>query len=432
MPKEIYLKVKKQCFDILRNLFEVVDSPIDGPDKTDYGDIDILLFEPKFTATNKGALEVSLGSVKSIVETKDELAAHFAIPWPAEDSLHTTPPTEPSSEDVQEGPKDRHIQVDISVCTDLHRLRWTLFKHAHGDIWNMIGATIRPYGLTVDEEALWLRVPEIEKLNKKRAKVFLTSDPDAILRFVDLSPHEYWERPFQDFHAMAEYVAQCRMFWVPPLPAEDDEGMVADVGGSGPSDDRRKLKSNDRRRMNTRPGFRRWIDEFYPECRRRGVYLQQKTSREEITQEAFDRFDGAKEEFEKRRRDFLLEQQRDVIWNKVIKGTIPPPDDITDLRAVKLRGTLVKAFKRIILEGDDHYGVVAPAELKDEDGFFVTENVIDFVVRTKDDVGRVAYEKQHAAFLEKKAKEGERQTQKTEAQPSSGVASLQTDECLVE
>jgi hypothetical protein len=28
-----------------------------------------------------------------------------------------------------------------------------LFKHAHGDLMSILGATIRPFGLTIDDEA---------------------------------------------------------------------------------------------------------------------------------------------------------------------------------------------------------------------------------------------------------------------------------------
>jgi hypothetical protein len=64
-----------------------------------------------------------------------------------------------------------------------------LFKHAHGDLWNLIGSTIRPFGFTVDEEALWVRIPEIEKFNKKRAKVLLTRNPAETVHFLVSAPN---------------------------------------------------------------------------------------------------------------------------------------------------------------------------------------------------------------------------------------------------
>ncbi|KAL6868813.1 hypothetical protein ACO1O0_000134 [Amphichorda felina] len=411
MPKGVYLEVKHRCFEILKTLFEVVESPIDGPGKTDFGDVDILLFGPKSPRVSKEdmieSLKAVLGATRTIVERSEETALNLAIPWPTSNPQLLTsdcsPPLLDSIKDTQEASQGKHIQVDVRVCRDMHRLRWTLFKHAHGDIWNMIGSTIRPYGLTVDEDALWLRIPEVEKNNKRRAKIMLSSDPDQILHFVGLSSSEYWKGPFEDFHAMAEYVAQCRMFWVPPT--ETQEGQEA--AEARYSEDRKKLKANDRRRMNLRPGFRKWIHEFYPECRQTGRYLEQKTTREQITQEAFETF-GVEEEFMQRRREFLLEQQRDYIWNGVIKEAIPPPEDNSDARAIKYRGALVKAFKKIILEDDNRYGIIRPSDLKDKEGYFVTENVVDFIVRNEKEVAKVALDQQHPAFEEKKAKKEEK------------------------
>lgn len=456
MPKEIYLEVKQRCSDILKGLFEVVDCPIEGPAKTDFGDLDFLVFGPKSPVASRveiiDGLKHNLGAIKIIIDKVEEINVHLAIPWPTdsvwpdntggqpspdgnslsgmtagqpggtqpspEDQLHSVDYAAPPTDQVGDAlgnTKEKHIQLDIRVCDDIHRMRWILFKHAHGDIWSMIGATIRPYGLTVDELALWLRIPEVEKENRKRAKIFLTDDPDEILRFVDLDPSEYWRGPFGDVHAMARYVARCRMFSVPP-PEPGDQGLPHLEGG--PSGDRKKLKSNDRRRMKLRPGFRKWIDEFYPECRQKCRFLEKNTTRDEVTQEAFDKF-GVEEDFKQRRQEFLLDQNKTFVWTTVIKGAIPQPEDPSNLQAIQRRGTLVKAFKKIILEDSNQYGIVAPDDLKDDDGFFVTQNVVDFIARNKGEVSRVAFEQQHAAYLEKKAREEQKAAEAKQLDVSS-------------
>lgn len=132
-----------------------------------------------------------------------------------------------------------------------------LFKHAHGDIWNLVGSTIRPFGLTVDEEALWLRIPEIEAYDRNSAKVMLTKDPVAVLRFLGLAVDNFWEEPFPSVEAMFDYVTTCRLFWVRPM-TEEDEGNVDGAGVSGGEVGTKRLKHNDRRRMKGRPVYRRW------------------------------------------------------------------------------------------------------------------------------------------------------------------------------
>lgn len=289
--------------------------------------------------------------------------------------------------------RNRFIQVDVRVCESLDQLQWMLFKHAHGDIWNLLGTTIRPYGLSVDEMALWLRIPEIEYRHRNRAKVFISSDPVEILHFLGLPIEGYWEEPFKDLDSMYEYVALCRLFWVTP-PVQENGGT-----GDNLEQDRKKLKANDRRRMNQRPGFRKWIEEFKPRCREEGRFLEQPTTREAVTEEAFSCWPNIQKEFTTRRDEFLLEQQRDMIWNKVIKGSIPDVDG-SDPRAVQYRSCLVKALKRIILEGDDKYGVVPGDDLKDKQGFYIVENVLDFIARNQEAVGKAAFELNMEAYRE--------------------------------
>lgn len=43
MPREVYEYVRDNCHAILRELFAVVTTPIEGPGKSDFGDIDIFV-----------------------------------------------------------------------------------------------------------------------------------------------------------------------------------------------------------------------------------------------------------------------------------------------------------------------------------------------------------------------------------------------------
>ncbi|KAF7548534.1 hypothetical protein G7046_g8642 [Stylonectria norvegica] len=289
--------------------------------------------------------------------------------------------------------KQRFVQVDIRVCDSLEQLHWMLFKHAHGDIWNLLGTTIRPYGLTIDETSLWLRVPEIEPHNRHRAKVFLSSDPIDILKFLGMPIDGYWEEPFDSLEDMFEYTARCRLFWIKPLDL-DQQGIATDL-----QQDRNKLKANDRKRMNQRPGFRKWIEEFKPKCREEGRFLIKPTTREEVTTEAFAWFHVEKE-FNSRRREFLLERQKDMIWNIVIKGAVPEVGlSNPDPRDILYRSCLVRALKRVIFEGDDRYGILPETTLKDEEGFYITEDVLDFIARKGDEIGLAAMRINNAAYV---------------------------------
>ncbi|KAL7792169.1 hypothetical protein V8C37DRAFT_380985 [Trichoderma ceciliae] len=385
MPKEVYEAAKSRCEDILRNFYSCVDSPLEGPNKKDFGDIDFLVASPKPEASS-GSLAIhtisqALGAERTIVTKGNESVGNLAIPWPADE------------ENDKGGPDKKYIQVDVRVCETEDKLRWMLFKHGHGDLWNLVGSMIRHYGLTVDDSAMWIRVPEIEESDKKRAKIFLTSDPAKVLHFLDLPMEGYWDRPFPNIEDMFEYVTHCRLMYVSPVAAEPDV---------------KKLKANDRRRMNYRPVFRKWVDEFLPECRRLGKFSQRKFTRDTVTGEAFSVF-GVEEEFNTRRKEFLAQRQRDLIWNTSIKGSITEPID-PGPQDILYRSCLVKALKKIILEDDASYGIVPEKSLKDPDGTYNLEDVQAFVAKYQNDVGKAGIARHNDDYAEcmrkKKSKAG--------------------------
>ena len=385
MPKDIYEAVKSRCHAILRELYIHVASPTDGPGKQDFGDIDILLACPKKgTSINKGdgvsSVAKALGATRCIVNYG--AASNLALPWPASKDASSMESNSPASGVGV----DKYIQVDIHILDSVKDMEWLLFKHGHGDIWSILGSVMRPYGLTVDEGALWLRIPEIEQSNRNKAKVFLTSEPREVLEFVGLDIDRYFEGPFHDAQTMYEYIAQCRMFSVPPLKPEQDRD-------SATAEDLEKLKSNDRRRMQQRPVFRSFFDDFVVQCRSEGRFAERRTSREQITNEAFARF-HVEAEFKARRDAFLLKKQKETIWNKLIKGSVPVPQQ-SDAGAVTYRACLVKALKRIILEDDESYGVRLDQSFRGQDGFYLMDNVADFVARYQDKVGEAAMRRHH-------------------------------------
>ena len=107
--------------------------------------------------------------------------------------------------------------MDLRVCPDLASWKWQLFHHAFGDLWNLLGTTIRRFGLTANEKGLQVRIEEIEHLDRKKSMIFLTKDPREVLQLLGLDA----ERTGIDedgvvrggdgtnrrgFHSMEEYV----------------------------------------------------------------------------------------------------------------------------------------------------------------------------------------------------------------------------------
>ncbi|KAI0098274.1 hypothetical protein GGR51DRAFT_538384 [Nemania sp. FL0031] len=387
MKPEVYRAMRDRCHKKLRDLFVVVATPIEGPAKTSFGDIDLFVaWEWKdvfpqskpapFGASDEDPIDVVcrvLGAIRRKTAQGKEVSV--AVPWPEDLPYSEAEPKNESSSDVrmnglEEEGEQKHgedeksvnnlgprcIQVDIHICQSLDYLQWMLFKHAHGDLWNLLGSTIRPFGLTIDEVGLYVRIPEIEKFEKQKAKVLLTTDPSEVLNFLGLKCTEKeWEEPFASDQEVFEYAATCRLFWVKP---DDSEGGSAEI-------DRRKLKANDRRRMKFRPLFRKWIEEFIPACREAGRFASTPLTRDIVREQAFACFPRLRSDYDSHFIKWLIKKQKVALVNDMIKPTVP-----SDM-GYERRGHCVSALKKIILDGDESFGgIVAPPGLKRQDGLF--------------------------------------------------------------
>ncbi|KAI0850561.1 hypothetical protein F5Y00DRAFT_232665 [Daldinia vernicosa] len=409
MPPGVYRHVLSTCHAKLRELFFVVASPIEGPAKEDHGDIDLLVaLEKHATFPSSRACGTSLspptydpldaaasllGAERSIREQPKAIT--LAIPWPNDLAQEGT---------SCDGP--RYIQIDLHLCNSVEHLQWMLFKWAHSDFWNILGSTIRPYGLTGDEIGLHIRIPEIESLNKKQSKVFLTSEPIEILSFLGLKyDSAQWERPFASKEEFMEYVATCRLFWV--RPEQDDSATKADGGDH----DKNKLKSNERRRMPGRAAYRGWYDEFIPACRKAGRFTTPIATRDTVREDAFEQFPGTREVYRNRLLEWRKEQQRQTLWRGVIKASIPEWQEGEEENNKRhLRSLAASSLKKIIMQDDYSLGIRPPSPLRDHDGFYNEDLVRKFVVDNWRRVGEAAWEESQRKNTERLAEQGAKGT----------------------
>jgi hypothetical protein len=390
MPLAVYEAVKSRCHEILKQYYVHVATPIEAPGKKDYGDVDFLVACPTPLCHGPNIAVIlgkALGTTHSI-SGKGSTTVSFALPWPKDVEGEATN----SDHSPEAGASDRFVQVDVNVCHGQEEWGWELFHHAHGDLWNILGSTIRKHGLTVNNVGLYLRISDIELIDRKKSMILLTEDPSEVLSFLDLDEARWWQR-FESPQAMYEYAATCRYFWV------DEEEKEREV-----DEDKKALKHNDRKRMSLRPVFRRWVEEFIPQCRASGAYNRQAPSREQVLADAFERF-GVKDEYEQRLVAWRRERQEDEVWRDVIKAGLPTEDVALDLRAAAIRG-----LKGIIIEGDLSDGVVPSKPLKTADGFYDMDAVVGFVRDNWQHVGTIQLGKQNARAaekmeLKKKAKE---------------------------
>lgn len=239
-------------------------------------------------------------------------------------------------------------------------------------------------------------------MDRKRAKVLLTKDPVEIIHFLGMRVEGFWSEPFQSVEALFDYVTTCRLFWVQEERKEEAAASAleaadgGDVGVTGGEEGRKKLKSNDRRRMNQRSIYRRWVNEFIPQLREEGRFRQPlgatksiKEHRDHVRDEAFAAFPFVETECNDRLKAWRLERNTNKA-KQLIKDLIPNEEGARQDQ-IHYRSCLVSGMKKIIMESDPGFDAVPRPEFKDPDGFYDLKVVRDFVEKSQEQVGEIAW-----------------------------------------
>ncbi|KAL8722809.1 MAG: hypothetical protein Q9225_000758 [Loekoesia sp. 1 TL-2023] len=279
MPPAIYYLLLKDFLEQLAKFFKRVATPIDAPEKNSFGDIDLIVSEPKILPFHPEQIATAVNAKRRI--SSNPLYS-FAVPYP----------------DL----KGSFVQLDLQICK-AEDFDWEVFHQSHGDLWNLLGSSIRPFGLTANDTGLHLRIPEIEAFDRKKALIFLTADPDTVLDFLHLEKKTYWQ-PFDSISDLFEFACSNRFFRA--------EAYVRD-----------SLKANDRKRMAQRDLYRRFVDEFVPSrtVAMKDRYECSELTRDEVLEEALNRF-GKRDEFDARvkvwrtAREELSHKQGTREWRK--------------------------------------------------------------------------------------------------------------------
>ena len=198
MPPSIYHAVKSRITAILHQHFRHADSPIDGPGKTDFGDIDILVFDPidPRLATDYAGLASIVGA-KQWKRIPGNDTVNFAVPYP---------PSSPRDKAEEE----KFIQLDICIVNNLSKFHWLLFLHAHGDLFMVLGQSLRRFGFSLTPSGFHLHIPEIEGQNKGLSRVKITDEPKLVLGYLGLDEEVFYKGAFGEWDDMLGYAASSR------------------------------------------------------------------------------------------------------------------------------------------------------------------------------------------------------------------------------
>ena len=219
-----YQELRDYFLRWFRPYFAQIAAPPEAPEKVDHGDIDILVEQ------RQDKVGLSAQDIADMLEAERHVtqgnSLSFAVKLPLEQGDTSVP----------------FAQLDIHVC---HRgyLEWECFMQSYGDLWQIIGLTIRDLGLTATDRGLHVRIPEIETENAKESRLFMTKDPVTTMQFLGLDAVQYGTG-FSTENEIFAWIASGRFF-------------------SGDKCQQRQ-NSNDRQRLRKRPQFRRFVDEWVP------------------------------------------------------------------------------------------------------------------------------------------------------------------------
>jgi hypothetical protein len=227
MSPVVYKQVSTYCQTKLETIFPRVVLPREAPGKADYGDIDYLVEGP--TSSNEVWAKV-----------KELIGAEFYLSNGNSHSFGVPHPKLP----------DAHVQVDIELSPESgtpegpELFEWTRFMKGDSDMMQIIGISHRAFGLTCTDKGLFVRLEQIESYDQKKAKVFLTRDPDEAMDFYGLDKAKYWSG-FNDEYDLFDWVSNGRFFSAAVFACREE-------------------KHNDRARQTKRPMYAHFVEDYMP------------------------------------------------------------------------------------------------------------------------------------------------------------------------
>jgi len=154
MSSAFYNSLKARILPRIENLYHLVAVPPEAPGKLDYGDLDIVVCQPKnikegiplSECVSFAEIEQALGSVHSITLSGDR-TSNFAIPIQQDEVQHFAV----DQEALREGKLDLtqlYIQIDLHFCEDIENWKSQILFQSYGELGMILGMMAKTVGLT--------------------------------------------------------------------------------------------------------------------------------------------------------------------------------------------------------------------------------------------------------------------------------------------
>lgn len=152
------------------------------PSKTDFGDVDFFVAGPLVGSSH---LSAECGrSTLDYETTVEAIKTAFGTPHGFRGRVNSDVMFFAVRAPGRSG--DFFIQIDVKVCDRVDLFSWQLFQLNYASSSKIFGSYIKPLGLTTNPEGLFIRVEELEAEDNPGSMVFLTNDPEDVLKIVGL------------------------------------------------------------------------------------------------------------------------------------------------------------------------------------------------------------------------------------------------------
>jgi hypothetical protein len=213
--KIIYLAKMRVLFPESR-----VEALKEAPQKTDYGDLDLLVSSDEDLdgvrlATNLGATGfIHINSKRCILGVPQDGAESPSPPI----QYHETHASAGTKRPLPAQPtEEEYAQIDIEVVPP-RLFEWHAFYESYGDMSGLLGQLVSNLGFTVNDKGLILRLKELDdgkalgymRLADKDGMVFLSDEPKQVMTFLGLDSDRY-DRGFDTMDDFYEWLARSRL-----------------------------------------------------------------------------------------------------------------------------------------------------------------------------------------------------------------------------
>ncbi|KAF9646700.1 hypothetical protein BDM02DRAFT_3254913 [Thelephora ganbajun] len=134
MSPAFYNSLKTRVTSRLEALYHLVAVPPEAPGKPDYGDLDIVICQPKIVKK-----DIPLSECVTLAEIEQALGSAHSLPLPGDRTSNFAIPIQHD---------ELYVQVDLHFCEDVESWNSRILFQSYGELGMILGVLARTVGLT--------------------------------------------------------------------------------------------------------------------------------------------------------------------------------------------------------------------------------------------------------------------------------------------